>query len=62
MLQKNILKDISFKIYKNKTIGLIGDSGAGKTTLVDLIIGILKPSSGKIIIDNKQVDYAKKIT
>ena len=58
--KKNILKDISFKIYKNKTIGLIGDSGAGKTTLVDLIIGILKPSSGKIIIDNKQVDYAKK--
>ena len=61
MLQKNILKDISFKIYKNKTIGLIGDSGAGKTTLVDLIIGILKPSSEEIIIDNKQVDYAKKL-
>ena len=58
--KKNILKDISFKIYKNKTIILIGYSGAGKTTLVDLIIGILKPSSGKIIIDNKQVDYAKK--
>ena len=58
--EKTILKNVSLKIYKNKTLALIGDSGAGKTTLVDLIIGILKPSSGKIIIDNNQTDYAKR--
>ena len=47
-----ILKDISFNILKGQTIGIIGESGSGKSTLVDLLIGLHKPDSGKILIDS----------
>ena len=46
------LKDISFNILKGQTIGIIGESGSGKSTLVDLLIGLHKPDSGEILIDN----------
>ena len=45
------LKDINLKIKKGQIIGIIGESGSGKSTLVDLIIGLHKPISGKILID-----------
>jgi len=51
--KKKILNSISFKISKNEFIGIIGESGAGKTTLIEIILGLLKPDSGKILIDNK---------
>ena len=46
-----ILKGINLKIKKGQTIGIIGESGSGKSTLVDLLIGLHKPISGKILID-----------
>ena len=46
------LKNISFKIKKGEHIGIIGSSGSGKSTLLDLIMSLLKPSSGNIFIDN----------
>jgi ABC-type bacteriocin/lantibiotic exporter with double-glycine peptidase domain len=46
------LIDISLEIRKGESIGLIGKSGSGKTTLVDVILGLLKPESGMIYIDN----------
>ena len=46
------LNDINFTIHKGDFIGLIGSSGAGKTTLVDTILGLLEPQSGRIIVDN----------
>lgn len=49
---KNILDNISFKIPSKKTIGIIGKTGAGKTTLIDLFIGLLEPFSGQILIDD----------
>lgn len=49
--EANALKNISLKIEKGQKVGLVGDSGAGKTTLVDIILGILEPSSGQIKID-----------
>ncbi len=45
-----ILKDISFKIFPSEFIGIIGPNGGGKTTLLKLILGFLKPSSGNILI------------
>ena len=54
------LKNINLNIAKGETIGFIGDSGSGKTTLMDLILGLLQPSSGKIIIDKNQINNAHK--
>lgn len=50
--KKNIvLNDVNLKIKRGQTIGLIGESGSGKSTFVDLIVGLHKPSFGKILID-----------
>ncbi|XME01238.1 ABC transporter ATP-binding protein [Lachnospiraceae bacterium C1.1] len=52
---KIILENISFDIPKNKSVALIGPSGAGKTTLADVILGVLKPQGGKIYADDIDV-------
>jgi ABC-type multidrug transport system fused ATPase/permease subunit len=49
------LKEINLHILKNTTIGLIGETGCGKTTLVDIIMGLLPPSSGSILVDGTPV-------
>lgn len=46
-----VLKNISVEIPKNKSVALVGPSGAGKTTLADLILGALEPTEGNIYID-----------
>lgn len=45
------LDDISLTISRGESIGIVGASGAGKTTLVDLILGLLAPSNGRVLID-----------
>lgn len=52
-----VLKNLNFKISRGETLGIIGVSGAGKSTLVDLIIGLLIPTRGKIIIDDTILDH-----
>jgi ABC-type multidrug transport system fused ATPase/permease subunit len=47
----DILKDINLEIKKGETIGIIGESGSGKSTFVDLLIGLHKQNSGYILID-----------
>lgn len=51
----NALDNISFLIEKNKSIALIGKSGAGKTTLVDVVLGLLIPQAGDIKVDNQSI-------
>jgi ABC-type multidrug transport system fused ATPase/permease subunit len=46
---------VSFKIKKGEAIALIGESGAGKTTMVDLLLGLLEPTRGGIYVDDKNV-------
>jgi ABC-type multidrug transport system fused ATPase/permease subunit len=53
---KPILEDISLTIHKGDKIAFIGESGSGKSTLVDLIIGLYRPKSGTISVDNIQLD------
>ena len=53
--KETILKDVSFKLKKNEIIGIYGQSGSGKSTIVDLICGILKPTSGIIKMDGKNI-------
>jgi len=52
---KFLLNKISLEINKNNTVGFAGSSGAGKTTLVDLLIGLMMPNSGRILVDGKDI-------
>ena len=53
--KKPVLTDACLKIKKGDSIGLIGESGAGKTTLGDIILGLLKPNQGNVLIDGLDV-------
>ncbi len=48
---KKIVENLNCNFYKNNIIGIFGQSGEGKTTLVDIISGLLKPEKGEILID-----------
>jgi len=49
------LKDASLVVNKGETIGIVGSSGAGKTTLVDILLGLLEPTSGRVIVDGRDI-------
>ena len=52
---KSVLNKISFEIMAEKTIGIVGPSGAGKSTMIDLILGLINPTSGKFIADETPI-------
>ena len=52
---KYILKDISFKINKGEMVSIIGKNGAGKSTISKLICGFYKPTSGQILLNNRDI-------
>jgi ABC-type multidrug transport system fused ATPase/permease subunit len=47
------LKNVNFTIVKGECIGIIGETGSGKSTLIDVILGLLKPYSGSVLIDGR---------
>ncbi len=53
------VKNISFFIKKNEVVGLLGPNGCGKTTTIGMILGLIKPTSGKIIINEKDIEKHK---
>lgn len=59
--KQKVLKDISFNINKGEIFGLLGPSGAGKTTLIRLIMGMEKTDGGEIFLLNKKVPNPKVI-
>ena len=54
-----IIRDISFSVYKNDFLGIIGPNGGGKTTLLRTIMGLIKPTDGKILFYD---DEGKKVS
>lgn len=56
----NVLEDANCVIPKGKTVAFIGSSGAGKTTMADIILGLLAPQRGKILVDD--IDIFKNLT
>lgn len=53
--EKIILDNVSFKIPKGSFVGITGASGAGKTTFVDILLGLLPPENGRILVDGKDI-------
>lgn len=53
--EKNIINNLSFKINKNSSVALVGESGSGKSTIIKLIMGLLKYDKGNILIDDKEL-------
>ena len=53
---KEAVKNISFKINKNEIVGILGPNGCGKTTTIGMILGLLKPSKGKVLINGIEIE------
>ncbi len=58
--RENILNNLNFIINRGDKVGIIGQSGVGKSTLLDIIMGLLPPNSGKVLIDEKNIDEVKQ--
>jgi len=54
--KKEAVKNISFKINQNEIIGILGPNGCGKTTTIGMILGLLKPSKGKVLINGVSIE------
>ena len=52
---KEAVKNISFEIKENEILGLLGPNGSGKTTTIGMMLGLLKPSGGKILINGMKL-------
>lgn len=59
---KIIVENISFSINEGEIIGLIGNNGSGKTTIMKLITGLIKPSNGEVFINGYNIQTNKKKT
>jgi HlyD family secretion protein len=58
--KNNTINNISLKIKKNQFTSIIGPNGSGKSTLVNIILGILKPQTGSLFIDNLELNHENK--
>ena len=54
--KKEAVKDINFTIGENEILGLLGPNGCGKTTTIAMMLGLLKPTKGKVIIHGKDIE------
>lgn len=57
--KENVLEKVNFKIKKGEMLGIIGESGAGKTTMVDLLLRLTAPQVGQILVDEKNINQIK---
>ena len=56
---KKAVNNINFKIEENEIVGLLGPNGCGKTTTIGMILGLLKPTSGQVLINGKNIENNK---
>ena len=54
--KKEAVKGISFNVRENEILGLLGPNGSGKTTTIGMLLGLLKPTSGQILINNLKLE------
>lgn len=54
------LKDVNFSVEEGEYVAVMGESGSGKTTLLNILAAILKPTSGKIVLDGKELSSIKE--
>ena len=51
-----VVNNLNFEIQKGKIIGLLGPNGCGKSTTIGMMLGLIKPTSGSVIINNKNIE------
>src|SRR5262245_31262192 len=57
---KVILNKLSFKVMKGETRIILGGSGGGKSTIIKIVLGLLKPDSGRVLVDGEDItDYSE---
>jgi len=59
--QKFLIKNCNLTIPKGSVVGLKGDTGSGKSTLIKIIIGLIQPSEGSVYVDNKEINKKEEI-
>lgn len=57
--EKQVLENINLEIKENSTVAFVGETGSGKSTIIKLIAGLIKPQSGNVLIDNKDLTKIK---
>ena len=57
---KDAVKDISFKLNQNEIIGILGPNGCGKTTTIGMILGLLKPTKGKVLVNGVEIENQRE--
>ena len=57
-----VVKNINFELKKGSIIGLLGPNGCGKTTTIGMILGLIKPSSGNVLINGVNIEKEKNRT
>ena len=56
-----VLKNLSLTIPKGSRVGFVGETGCGKSTLIDLIMGLLQPTTGRFLVDGAEIDGAARL-
>ena len=57
-----ILKNLNIEIERGKKIGILGETGSGKSTFINIILGLIKPNSGEFLVDNRSIYSEGNIT
>lgn len=60
--EKKAINEVSFSVEKGEFIGIIGHTGSGKSTMMQMLDGLLKPDSGSVFLEGKDINSDKKIT
>ena len=56
--EKKAVNDVSFSVNKGELIGIIGHTGSGKSTLVQMLNGLMKPTSGQVLLDGVDISLS----